>query len=180
MARKVSEPGRAIHRWAPHGLPGAHPRTPGLGLALGSGGAKGFAHIVVLEALDDLGLVPSAISGSSVGALAGALYAAGMSGKEIRTFLLKRLADRFGVARDLMACGAGGLADLFTFAGNPILVDARKVMERFLPAGMPARFEDLALPLSVVATDYYAKREMAFATGELLPALAEWADALPA
>lgn len=145
----------------------------GIALALGSGGAKGLAHIAVLEALDDLGVRPCAIAGSSVGALAGALYASGMSGREIRAFLLGRLADPLGVARDVMACGAGGLADLFSFAGNPILVDARKLMARFLPEGLPgASFEDLGIPLTVVATDYYAKREVAFSTGALAPALA--------
>lgn len=146
---------------------------PGIGLALGSGGAKGFAHVVVLEALDDLGIRPSAIAGSSVGALAGALYAAGMSGREIRAYLLGRLSDPFEVARRVMASGAGGLGDLFSFAGNPILVDARKLMARFLPDGLPgARFEDLRLPLTVIATDYYAKREVAFSSGDLLPVLA--------
>lgn len=146
---------------------------PAIGLALGSGGAKGIAHIVVLEALDELGVRPCAIAGSSVGALAGALYAGGMSGREIRAYILKRLTDPLKVAGDLMACGAAGLEDLFSFAGNPILVDGRKLMTRFLPDGFPgAHFEDLRIPLTVVATDYYAKREVVFTSGKLAPALA--------
>ena len=52
-------------------------------LALGAGGARGFAHIAVLEAFDELGLKPAAIAGSSIGALGGALYAAGMSGRSV-------------------------------------------------------------------------------------------------
>lgn len=55
-----------------------------IGLALGSGGAKGFAHVPILEALDELGIKPARIAGTSVGAVIGALYAAGLSAREIR------------------------------------------------------------------------------------------------
>ena len=58
-----------------------------IGLALGAGGARGFAHIPVLEALDDLGLKPKVISGTSIGALIGACYAAGVSAKELRGYV---------------------------------------------------------------------------------------------
>jgi predicted acylesterase/phospholipase RssA len=59
-------------------------------LALGAGGARGLAHIAVLEALDEIGVRPVAIAGSSIGALIGAAYAAGMTGKEIRRFVSSR------------------------------------------------------------------------------------------
>ena len=49
-------------------------------LALGSGGARGLAHIAVIEALDEMGVKPTAIAGTSLGALIGAAYAAGMRG----------------------------------------------------------------------------------------------------
>ena len=48
-------------------------------LALGGGGARGLAHIAVIEALDDMGVRPTAIAGTSIGALIGACYAAGMT-----------------------------------------------------------------------------------------------------
>jgi len=57
---------------------------PRIGLALGGGGAKGLAHILILEALDELGIRPHVIAGTSIGAIIGALYAAGLSGREIR------------------------------------------------------------------------------------------------
>ncbi|MGB6730482.1 MAG: patatin-like phospholipase family protein, partial [Xanthobacteraceae bacterium] len=57
-------------------------------LALGSGGARGLAHIAVLEALDQMGMKPVAIAGTSIGALIGAAYAAGLSGHEIRHHVL--------------------------------------------------------------------------------------------
>ncbi|MFZ3307948.1 MAG: patatin-like phospholipase family protein, partial [Xanthobacteraceae bacterium] len=53
-------------------------------LALGSGGARGLAHIAILEALDQMGVKPVALAGTSIGALIGAAYAAGLSGHDIR------------------------------------------------------------------------------------------------
>ena len=55
-----------------------------LGLALGGGGARGIAHILVCEALDELGVKPSVIAGTSIGAIVGAGYAAGLSGRDMR------------------------------------------------------------------------------------------------
>ena len=49
------------------------PRTPKIGLALGSGSARGWAHMGVLKALDDAGIKPDVVCGSSIGALVGAL-----------------------------------------------------------------------------------------------------------
>ena len=57
--------------------------TPTIALALGGGGARGIAHIHVLDVLDELGLAPIAIAGTSIGAVIGAGYAAGMSGAPI-------------------------------------------------------------------------------------------------
>ena len=51
-----------------------------IGLALGGGGARGMAHILVCEAFDELGLKPNAIAGTSIGAIIGAAYAAGLTG----------------------------------------------------------------------------------------------------
>lgn len=58
-------------------MPGPHRRTPRIGLALGSGSARGWAHIGVIQALDDAGIRPDIVCGTSIGALVGAAYAAG-------------------------------------------------------------------------------------------------------
>ena len=50
---------------------------PRIGIALGAGGAKGIAHIPMLEALDELGVTPHRVAGCSIGAVMGALYASG-------------------------------------------------------------------------------------------------------
>ena len=55
-------------------------------LALGGGGARGIAHIAVLEAIDELGVRPVAIAGTSIGAFVGAGYAAGVSGRDMRRY----------------------------------------------------------------------------------------------
>lgn len=60
----------------------AQPR-PKIGLVLSGGGAKGIAHIRVLQALDSLGIVPDYIAGTSMGSVVGGLYAAGYTGNEI-------------------------------------------------------------------------------------------------
>mgnify|MGYP002413074871 FL=1 len=52
-------------------------RKPRLGIALGSGSARGWAHIGVLRALEQAGIVPDIVSGTSIGALVGAAYASG-------------------------------------------------------------------------------------------------------
>ena len=68
--------------------------VPSIALALGGGGARGIAHIHVFEALDELGLKPVAIAGTSIGAVMGAGYAAGMSGAAIRDYTLKTFRHR--------------------------------------------------------------------------------------
>ena len=55
-----------------------------VGVALGGGGVRGMAHVVALETIDELGITPTAVTGTSMGSIVGALYAAGMSGQEIR------------------------------------------------------------------------------------------------
>src|SRR5262245_54999578 len=57
---------------------------PSIGLALGGGGARGLAHILMLEVFDELGLTPKIIAGTSIGALFGAAYASGLAARLIR------------------------------------------------------------------------------------------------
>ena len=54
-----------------------------IGLAFGGGGAKGFAHIPILEVFDELGIKPYCITGTSIGAILGALYASGHTANDI-------------------------------------------------------------------------------------------------
>jgi NTE family protein len=148
------------------------PEHPTIALALGAGGARGLAHIVVLEAFDELGIKPTAIAGASIGAMIGAAYAAGMSGRAIRTQTLEVLADRATLMSAVIGARAGRLADVLSGFGNPFTIDPEKFLERLWPERVPDRFEDLRLPFTAIATDYYGRSEAVFSTGPLLPAVA--------
>ena len=142
-------------------------------LALGGGGARGLAHIAVLEALDEIGARPSAVAGTSIGALVGAAYAAGMSGKEIRRFVIALAHDRGEIFRRLIAARAGTFSNLFNIGfGSATLVDAEKFCAQFLPEQVPDDFGALAIPLMIIASDLYRRQPAVFASGALKPALA--------
>ena len=142
-------------------------------LALGGGGARGLAHINVFETLDEMGIRPVAIAGTSIGALLGAPYAAGMSGKDIRKHVMALAHDRSGLFRKLLAVRSGGIGSLIAsgFRGAT-LIDAEKFCAQFLPDLLPETFEQLPVRLTVIASDLYARREAAIASGPLLPAIA--------
>lgn len=139
--------------------------TRTLALALGGGGAPGLGHIAVLEALDEMGIRPIAISGTSIGALIGACYAVGMTGREIRALADELVAHPIRVARTV----AGSVA--FNWRSLPVL-DPMRVLGSVLPDSFPKRFEDLSIPLTIVATDYHMRAQTRFTTGPLRPALA--------
>lgn len=151
-----------------------------VGLALGGGGARGIAHIHVLLALDDLGVRPSHIAGSSIGAIMGAAYAGGMSGEDIRDFALESFATPGMLASRLWDTRPPTFREFWADGGFRLgQLNARRVLAAFLPKTIASRFEDLAIPLTVMATDFYARRELAICTGDLNSALAASA-ALPA
>jgi NTE family protein len=155
----------------PPGAPGAPRRT--FALSLGVGGARSLAQIAVIEALDELGVRPAAIAGSSFGALIGAAYAAGMSGKAIRRHVLALAHDRGGILARLVAARAAPLAQWLTAPlGNPVLIDARRFCDLFLPPAVPDDFAELATPLVVIATDLHGRCEVTYASGALKPAVA--------
>jgi NTE family protein len=142
-------------------------------LALGGGGARGLAHIAVLEALDEMGVRPAAIAGTSIGAIIGVGYAAGMTGREIRRYAIDVVHDRAGMMRRMMRSRAGRLSDLFGGGlGDATRLDAELLCENFLPETLPEDFSELAIPLTVVASDLYRRRPVVFSQGALRAALA--------
>jgi NTE family protein len=142
-------------------------------LALGGGGARGLAHIAVFEALDELGLRPAAIAGSSIGSLLGAAYAAGMSGTEIRRFIIKLVHNRAEVFRRLVVSRSSTFSNLFSIGfGSAALMDAEKFCQQFLPEQVPDEFEELSIPLLIMATDLHRRQQVALSAGPLRPALA--------
>src|SRR5262249_32936256 len=151
--------------------PRAKPRT--LALALGGGGARGLGHVAVMEALDEIGVRPVAIAGSSIGAAMGAAYAAGLSGKAIRRPVISLAHGRGETIARLFAARAVTLSSMIAAPfGNPMLLDAQKLCAAFLPAAVPDDFAQLEIPLIVPATDLYGRSEVTFSTGPLRPAIA--------
>jgi len=152
---------------------GSPPGARRFALVLGGGGARGLAHISVLEALDEIGAKPAAIAGSSIGAVIGAAYAAGMSGKEIRRQALALMHSRGDVFGKLMSARAAPLTAFLSLGlGNPMLIDGEKLCAAFLPERVPETFEQLAIPFAATATDFYGRCDHAFDAGPLRPALA--------
>jgi NTE family protein len=142
-------------------------------LALGGGGARGLAHIVVAEAFDEMGVKPVAIAGTSIGAIIGAGYASGMSGREMRRYAIQIAHNRTDVMRRMMRARAGKLRDIFGGGlGDATRLDAELLCQEFLPETLPEDFSGLSVPLIVIASDLYRRSEVVFSHGPLRRALA--------
>jgi NTE family protein len=129
-----------------------------IGLALGGGGAKGFAHIPYIKAIEELGIKISFVSGTSMGAIIGAFYAAGMTPADMIA-----LVESLGIRETIK------LAAPSSFKIG--LTDGKNV-EKFLSDNLPVHsFEELKIPLKISATEYWSKKEYVFKSGELVPAI---------
>jgi NTE family protein len=126
-----------------------------IGLALGGGGARGFAHIGVLSALEAAGIPFDAISGTSIGAAVAAGIACGLPPESVAAAV--ESAGRFAAIPSLLP-----LHGVFTSS----------LVERQLRRQFDAiRIEDMATPLGVVAVDLHTGEEVVFTSGEMVPAL---------
>ena len=153
--------------------------SPTVAVALGGGGARGLAHIHIVEALDELGIVPVAITGSSIGSVIGSGWAAGMSGAEIREFSLATLGNSREVMNRLWSLRPTTVREMMSGGMRFGQFNLERILGAFLPDALPNVFEELKIPLGVTATDYYGQREVLIETGDLLPAIAASA-AIPA
>ena len=153
---------------------------PSFAVAFGGGGARGLAHIHVIEALDELGIRPMAIAGSSIGAIMGAGMAAGMTGKDIHA--LCALGARAGAPRWRAACGGRGpaaSARWWRAASALGQFNIERILKSFLPDAIPEDFAELKIPLKVTATDFFGHGLAVIESGDLYSALAASA-AIPA
>ena len=141
-------------------------------VALGGGGARGLAHICVLQILDELGIRPVAIAGTSIGAIIGIAYAAGYSGDELRRHAESLFRSRLKLTRRLLKARARRPRRFLIDFAHPVLIDGAKFLDAFWPAGVPERFEDLQIPCRVVATDFARRKEVVFSSGALRSAVA--------
>jgi len=142
-----------------------------IALALGGGGAKGLAHIEMLEAFDELGVKPHFLSGASIGGVFAAAYASGTSAAEIRAYVDRlviskgdRLADVFTKKElwkwlevvDFRRRGAVKVDNLAMLVDDGIIAPA---------------FEDLEIPLKLVAADYWNREAVMLDRGDLAAAV---------
>ena len=130
----------------------SHSRERGrqrIGLALGAGGARGLAHIPILEVFDELGIKPHRLAGTSMGAVIGVLYASGLSGHQIRELidgLIVRESESFTEAlRKGEIFKLAGFLDLAF--GNGGLLSAEKFVAFVQEVIQRSRFEKLDIPL---------------------------------
>ena len=146
---------------------------PTIGIALGAGGAKGIAHIPMLEALDEMGITPHRIAGCSIGAVIGALYASGLSAAEIkekiRRLAITRSDTMRGVFSDKKISKWWGMLDS-DFRGSG-LIKAESIMASLCEDRSCETFEELAIPFAVVATDFWECRSVVLDSGPLKPAV---------
>lgn len=145
-----------------------HGRGSGLtfAVAFGAGGARGVSHINVIEALDELGIRPVAIAGSSIGAIMGAGMAAGMTGREIAEYTVETVGSRNALFNRLWSLGPATMRDKlggFRFGH----FNLERIIEAFMPLQVPTDFADLPIPLKVSATDYYGQGEVVLEEGDL-------------
>ncbi|MFT4754714.1 MAG: NTE family protein [Salibacteraceae bacterium] len=121
-----------------------------IGLAMSGGGVKGAVHAGMIHFFDEIGFHPDMISGTSTGAIVGALYAAGKSGQEILEFFLNE--RPFSVS-----LWSGGLGLINT----PVL---KETLAKHIPKDS---FEDLQIPLKITATDMLSGKSVTFNSGSL-------------
>ncbi len=145
---------------------------PSIGLALGSGGAGGLAHIRMIEVFEELGLRPDTVAGTSIGAIVGMLYAAGMD-----TAGMRELFETFGEsALNPFADNDGGVdigpTDLLKldFDDGSVL-DSDGFFELVAERIDARSFEDLDIPLKVVATNYWDGETVVLSDGDLFEAV---------
>jgi NTE family protein len=131
-----------------------------LGVVLGGGGARGLAHIGFLKVLDEEKIPVSFITGSSMGAIIAAAYAAGVPAASI-----EEEATKISQIQELIK-----LIDFSNLAKN--LFEGNMVRD-FIHAliGESSCFEDLQIPLAVVATDLITSQSICLDQGPLLPAV---------
>ncbi len=125
-----------------------------LGLALGGGGARGVVHVGFLKALEEEGIKPYCISGTSMGAVVGGCYACGISVDEIRNVILKL--KTFDIVD----------VDMMPFT-RLSLFRSKKLHKLFLQYIGDKTFDQLAIPFSCTAVDLYAEKLFVFREGKV-------------
>lgn len=144
-----------------------------IGLALGAGGANGLSHILMLDVFDELGIKPYRISGSSIGAVIGALYASGNSAKYILKIVDNMVVRENDTWKEAFL--HKGIFNWIEFLdpeiGKGDLISGNAFLSFLYKKINILNFEELKIPLSIVATDFWTREQVVVDSGSLLPAL---------
>ncbi len=129
-----------------------------LGLVLGAGGARGVAHLGLLQALEEINLQPDLVVGCSMGAIVGALYCMGKSSYELKEFVgtIKK--------KDIVDI-------TIKLVSNKALLKSEKIDKIFDQLFGEVTFEDLKIPFYCVANDILNCKEVFFSSGKLKDAV---------
>jgi len=132
-------------------------RLPKLGLALGGGAARGFAHIGVIQALEEAGIFPEILAGTSAGSVVAALYASGKNGQALQ---------KIAVSMD-----EASFSDWQLPFFKPGLLKG-EALSKFISVQVDARqIQDLPLMLGIVATDLHNGQGVLFRRGDIATAV---------
>ena len=137
---------------SPEVAPALSQRAPRIGLALGGGAAKGFAHVGVIAVLEEAGLRPDYVVGTSAGSLVAALYASGKSSAELQ--------------KTAMSMEEAAITDwMLPLVGRGVF--RGDALGRFVNESVGGRLiEDMRIPLGVVATDLGSGQAVLFQRGD--------------
>ncbi|MFP4461290.1 MAG: patatin-like phospholipase family protein [Thermotogota bacterium] len=128
------------------------------GLALGSGGARGYAHVPLLDVVEDCGIKPEYVTGSSIGSVVGAAYALTADSRTVKKMTSHFVKANKGKIDKLIEMAAGGkLAEMLNIARKTAvsksIMSEDYLYEMLTPIFQNAKFEDTKLKLGIVATD---------------------------
>jgi NTE family protein len=129
---------------------------PRVGLALGSGSARGWAHVGVIRVLEEAGIKPDLVCGTSIGALVGAAYAAG----ELRN-----------LEKWLLGLGITDVLSFMDVRLNGGIIKGERLMEFFRKSFIDRPIEDLAIPFAAVATALHNGAEVWLREGSTIEAV---------
>ena len=132
-------------------------RIPKIGLALGGGAARGFAHIGVIQVLEEAGIKPDLVAGTSAGSLVAAIYASGKTGAQLQT-----------VAETMEEAA---LTDwILPFVSRGML--RGEALARYVSSQVGGKtIESFAMPLGIVATDLHSGQGVLFIRGDTATAV---------
>lgn len=125
---------------------------PRIGLALGGGAARGFAHVGVIQILEEAGIRPTLVTGTSAGSLVAAIYASGKNGKQLQH--VAETMEEVTIADWTLPLFNSGM-----FRGD--------ALAKYVNGQVSARLiQDMPLPLGIVATDLNSGQSMLFQRGD--------------